>query len=147
MDVNGKVQTIQSQREKDATEQQLKATQMRLDQLNATKDRELTAYKMQSDHYVRLLELHNLNYSPEQHAEQEQEKQSAAQAAHEEREHDKRLMGELYANLVQITEKLGEMEASSKAPKVVKRDANGLMIQIGDQPIARDKSGKVTQIG
>ena len=53
----------------------------------------------------------------------------------------------MYANLVQMTEKLGNLEAASSRPKTVKRDAKGLIIQIGDQPVARDEAGRVTQIG
>lgn len=147
VDVTGKVASLEAAKDKEDTENRLKVAQMRLDQLNAEKDRELTAYKMQSDHYVKLLELHNLNYSPEQYAEQAAERESKAHEEQEKSANNERLMGELYANLVQITEKLGAMEASSKAPKPVKRDAKGLIIQIGGQPVMRDESGQVTQIG
>ena len=64
-----------------------------------------------------------------------------------EKENDQRLMGELYANLVQITEKLGDMEAKAKAPKEIKRDKNGLIVMIGEQSVTRDDSGKVVGIG
>lgn len=146
-DVTGKVRSIEAQRGKDAIEIQLKAAQMRLDELNTTKDRELNAYKMQMDHYVKLLELHNVNYDPAETERREYEKQTAVQAAHEEREHDKRLMGELHANLVSMTEKLGAMEAKANQPKVIKRTKDGLIESIGGQSIIRDDSGKAVQIG
>ena len=49
-------------------------------------------------------------------------------------------IGELRSQLIEQTE-------SSRAPKLVKRDKNGLIISIGDRPVMRDASGLVESIG
>jgi len=39
------------------------------------------------------------------------------------------------------------MDEKSRAPRTIKRDANGLIVAIGDIPVERDASGQVTTIG
>jgi hypothetical protein len=47
----------------------------------------------------------------------------------------------------EIKARLMEQSESSKAPKLVKRDKNGLIVAIGDKPVTRDASGRVEAIG
>lgn len=146
-DVTGKVRSMQAQRDKDDIQTSLQAKEMQLDQLNADKDRELKAYEMQSKHYVELLKLQNINYDPVEREREVMESEHKEQAAHDEKEVDRQLMGELHANLVSMTEKLGEMELAANAPKDVLRDKAGLILTIGGKVITRDKSGRATRIG
>lgn len=58
-------------------------------------------------------------------------------------------MREWIAQLVAQNQELSQrLDAlATPAPRVIQRDAQGLVIQIGDQAVLRDGSGLVTQIG
>ena len=47
----------------------------------------------------------------------------------------------------EIAERIDAISQNSSSPKTIVRDEQGLIIQVGDQPIIRDESGQVTQIG
>ena len=51
------------------------------------------------------------------------------------------------AEFGEIKAQLMDQAESSRAPKLVKRDKNGLIVAIGDRPVARDASGRVESIG
>jgi len=51
------------------------------------------------------------------------------------------------AELGSIRAALVNQQERSAAPRAVKRDANGLIVSIGDVPVQRDEAGRVTQIG
>ncbi len=51
------------------------------------------------------------------------------------------------AELGEVKAQILEDREARKAPRAIKRDKQGLIIAIGDSPVARDESGKVVQIG
>jgi hypothetical protein len=147
VDITGKIANISAQKDKEDVESKLKVAEMRLDEINAEKDRQLDLYKAQMDHYAKLLQINNLDHDPARIAEREAEEAERATMESSEKEQAQRQHGELHASIIQMTEKLSEIESKTSRPKEVKRDKDGFIISIGGVDVQRDESGKVTQIG
>jgi ABC-type phosphate transport system auxiliary subunit len=77
----------------------------------------------------------------------EEMKQLAQQQRDEESRVTVEYLAQLMASNQALTERIDELQSRADRPRVVKRDAAGLMVSIDDAPVTRDAAGRITQIG
>ena len=123
-DSEQKVASLEIQMDKQETENELKRLEIELQSVKAERDQEIDLYKNQVDNVTKLM-------------------QSKSEPV------DLSEMREWIAQLVAQNQELSQRldTLATPAPRVIQRDAQGLVIQIGDQAVLRDGSGLVTQIG
>ena len=123
-DSEQKVASLEIQMDKQETENELKRLEIELQSVKAERDQEIDLYKNQVDNVTKLMQ-----------------SQSEPVDLSEMRE----WIAQLVAQNQELSQRLDTL--ATPAPRVIQRDAQGLVIQIGDQAVLRDGSGLVTQIG
>ena len=123
-DSEQKVASLEIQMDKQETENELKRLELELQAVKAERDQDINLYKNQVDNVTKLMQ-----------------DQSEPVDLTEMRE----WIAQLVAQNQELNERLDIIAAPS--PRVIQRDEQGLVIQIGDQPVTRDESGMVIQIG
>jgi len=136
-ETGSKVASIVSEQSKRETESQLKMLQMRLDDVQAEKQREFDIWKEQMTASLKLTELSMKEGLETQ--KMANQKDTEAKAG----ESSKQEATELATMLTEIKKKLDE----SDEEKPITRDANGLIIAIGKKKVKRDSSGRAVSIG
>jgi len=128
-DSDAKIASLELQMEKQDTEQALARLNLELDAVQSERSSEVAQYKAQLDNITKLVTSEAKVESPVDLSEMRE------------------LIGSLLAQNQEIAERIDAISQSSSSPKTIVRDEQGLIIQVGDQPIIRDESGQVTQIG
>ena len=57
------------------------------------------------------------------------------------------MMDAIHKDMLQRMAAFDDMKARLDAPKVIKRDVNGHIVSVGDQPVVYDETGNLSQIG
>lgn len=146
VDVTGKVLDMQSARKAEEHKQAMEALQMRMDQMNAEKDRALEYFKVLATSQgkpgsMEEIDAENQKAESERKAKQEQDANEAARQAIEARNIMESQMRD--SVIAHIYERINEMNG----PKVMEYDENGLMKSMGGKPVVRDADGRVIQVG
>jgi hypothetical protein len=144
VDVTGKVLDMQSARKAEEHKQAMEALQMRMDQMNAEKDRALEYFKVLAASQGKpgsLEEAQHEQAESERKAKEEQDANEAARQAIEARNIMESQMRD--SVIAHIYERINEMSG----PKSIEYDENGLMKAMGGKPVARDADGRVIQVG
>jgi hypothetical protein len=123
-DSEQKVASLEIQMDKQETENELKRLELELQAVKTERDQDINLYKSQVDNVTKLMQ-----------------DQSQPVDLTEMRE----WISQLVAQNQELSERLDTLAAPS--PRVIQRDEQGLVIQIGDQPVIRDEAGMVIQIG
>lgn len=151
-DVTGKVVSMEHERQKEAIEAQLRMVEMRLDQTNANRDRDLEYFKTLAQSHgweqpegpgvadiAKFLE-------SQQQAQIEKQEQEAGQQAAKDVEAAMR-MDAVTQQLSQVMQAVQEMRESATVPKSIEYDREGRIAKIGGQPVERDEAGRPVRIG
>lgn len=133
-DAGEKVSSFAAQQIKQDMEGKIKVLEMQLEQVNASKERELELYKADQQASLKLIELST---------KESIEKQKASVQPVNTSVHSVNEAAQLAEMLKDIQKRLEDADA----PKEVKRDAKGLIVAIGKKAVKRDASGQVVSIG
>jgi hypothetical protein len=142
-DSDTKVASLELQMDRQDTEQEIRKLEVSLKQIEAERDREVELYKIQVDNLTKLMQSHGIASDPQA----EEMKQLAQQQRDEESRVTVEYLAQLMASNQALTERIDELQSRADRPRVVKRDAAGLMVSIDDAPVTRDAAGRITQIG
>ena len=142
-DSDTKVASLELQMDRQDTEQEIRKLEVSLKQIEAERDREVELYKIQVDNLTKLMQSHGIASDPQA----EEMKQLAQQQRDEESRVTVEYLAQLMASNQALTERIDELQSRADRPRVVKRDAAGMMVSIDDAPVTRDAAGRITQIG
>ncbi len=142
-DTDTKIASLELQMDKQSTDQEIKRLEVELKHIASERDRQVELYRTQIDALTKVMQSHGVNADPETEEIKRLEQAAQNQTVHQTAE----WVAQLVASNQALGEAIGALTQKVSSPKIIKRDAQGLVIAIGDQSVTRDKSGRVTQVG
>ncbi len=144
IEAGGKVASMQLEKEKAAVQASINAMSTRQEHMRDERDRDVDVYKIQLDNLTKLMTAHGLTQDPFEKQRVDDEKATLSQL---EKENTGKVMADLTDKVITLQGKLAAAEEDQLKPREITYDDKGLILQIGNRKVKRDKSGKALSVG